>query len=249
MTHSSPDSEDDLDSGTIARNLRCLESRMQYRVEAIEARDGDGEPAITGPGVGIGYLLAKDLTDALGEAATFIEGVSTPAQAAGEPVAWQIMDKYGRWITMPGDWSEKENVKGYTYRPLYAEAPAGPHAVDVLRSVRAEINLSKAPKLAAKIDDALASVMSTPPQPVPAAEEFAKLAESHVQMYPDNPSYDEACRDIAKAIRDAAPGTLPQTASLREALQEAIDVFDGMNDDEINEELLPRLRAALSRPE
>jgi hypothetical protein len=38
-----------------------------------------------------------------------------------------------------------------------------------------------------------------------------------------------------------------QTASeLAGALQEAVDVFAGMNDDEINVELLPRLRAALS---
>jgi hypothetical protein len=35
------------------------------------------------------------------------------------------------------------------------------------------------------------------------------------------------------------------TDILRSALQEAIDVFVGMNDDEINEELLPRLKAAL----
>jgi hypothetical protein len=33
--------------------------------------------------------------------------------------------------------------------------------------------------------------------------------------------------------------------SMLAALQEAIDVFEGMNDDEINLELLPRLRAAL----
>ncbi len=39
----------------------------------------------------------------------------------------------------------------------------------------------------------------------------------------------------------------PQPASpLQRALQEAIDVFEGMNDDEINVELLPRLRASLS---
>ena len=34
---------------------------------------------------------------------------------------------------------------------------------------------------------------------------------------------------------------------LQDALQQAIDVFDGMNDDEINVELLPRLRAALNK--
>lgn len=38
-----------------------------------------------------------------------------------------------------------------------------------------------------------------------------------------------------------------EIARLREALQEAIDTFDGMMDDEINEELMPRLRAALEQ--
>lgn len=42
---------------------------------------------------------------------------------------------------------------------------------------------------------------------------------------------------------DPSPGP-----DVREALQEAIDVFEGMNDDEIDVELLPRLRAALTRP-
>lgn len=34
---------------------------------------------------------------------------------------------------------------------------------------------------------------------------------------------------------------------LREALQEAIDVFEGMHEDEIDDQLLPRLRAAMMR--
>lgn len=38
------------------------------------------------------------------------------------------------------------------------------------------------------------------------------------------------------------------TDAIREALKEAIDVFEGMNDDEINLELLPRLKAALASP-
>lgn len=38
-----------------------------------------------------------------------------------------------------------------------------------------------------------------------------------------------------------------EIARLRDALQEAVDVFDGMADDEINEELLPSLRAALEQ--
>jgi hypothetical protein len=74
---------DDIDPGTIARNLRGLAARMHYRVEAIEIRDGKGAPAIEGRGIGIGYLLAKDLADALSEAADFIEGVSVNAPLGG----------------------------------------------------------------------------------------------------------------------------------------------------------------------
>lgn len=37
-----------------------------------------------------------------------------------EPDAWQIRDKHGRWITLPGDWKESENIEGREYRPLYA---------------------------------------------------------------------------------------------------------------------------------
>ncbi len=52
----------------------------------------------------------------------------------------------------------------------------------------------------------------SPPQPASTAEECAKIAESHVGSgkHPepeyDDPSYDEACRDIAKAIRDTFAG-------------------------------------------
>lgn len=57
----------------LVMELRGLALRMQGRVEAIEDRDGkDG--AVTGRGVGIGYLLARDLARTLSEAADFIEG-------------------------------------------------------------------------------------------------------------------------------------------------------------------------------
>jgi hypothetical protein len=39
------------------------------------------------------------------------------------PDAWQLLDKHGQWITMPGDWKLSENVQGYEYRPLYAVPP------------------------------------------------------------------------------------------------------------------------------
>lgn len=57
----------------LVMELRGLALRMKGRVEAIEDRDGkDG--AVTGRGVGIGYLLARDLAKTLSEAADFIEG-------------------------------------------------------------------------------------------------------------------------------------------------------------------------------
>lgn len=53
--------------------LRGLALRMQGRVEVIEDRDGkDG--AVTGNGIGISYLLARDLAKALSNAADFIDG-------------------------------------------------------------------------------------------------------------------------------------------------------------------------------
>jgi len=55
----SADTSADYDPGTIARNLRGLAARMQYRVEVIETRDDKGTGAVTGAGIGIGYLLAK----------------------------------------------------------------------------------------------------------------------------------------------------------------------------------------------
>lgn len=52
----------------LVMNLRGLAMRMKGRVEAIEDRDGkDG--AVTGPGIGIGYLLASDLATCLERAA------------------------------------------------------------------------------------------------------------------------------------------------------------------------------------
>ena len=67
--------------------------------------------------------------------------------------------------------------------------------------------------------------------------------------------YETFCKAIARAaITGSARATITtneidqlraERDALREALEEAVDVFDGMCDDEINEELLPRLRAAL----
>jgi hypothetical protein len=55
--------------------------------------------------------------------------------------------------------------------------------------------------------------------------------------------YEREIRAALKALTGVA-----QAPSIAEvALREAIDVFEGMNDDEIDVELLPRLRAALSK--
>lgn len=62
-----------LNRQVLARELWGLAARMQFRVNAIEERDGEG--AVTGKGIGIGYLLAKDITCVLVDAATFIEGL------------------------------------------------------------------------------------------------------------------------------------------------------------------------------
>jgi hypothetical protein len=57
-------------------NLRQLGFRMQSRVERIEERDG--ENAVTGPGVGISYLFARDIVRALDQAATMLEPEGEP---------------------------------------------------------------------------------------------------------------------------------------------------------------------------
>jgi hypothetical protein len=56
-------------------------------------------------------------------------------------------------------------------------------------------------------------------QPTGVIEECAKIAESHVGAA-NNPNYDEACRDIAKAIREEL-AEVPQGADLTE--QQIID--------------------------
>lgn len=43
-------------------------ARVQHRVDAIVERDGGIEKAVTGPGVSIGYQLAKEIADLLREA-------------------------------------------------------------------------------------------------------------------------------------------------------------------------------------
>ena len=71
---------------TLVMNLRGLALRMQGRVEAIEDRDGkDG--AVTGRGVGIGYLLARDLAKNLSAAADMLEGGAAAGAACLSGIA------------------------------------------------------------------------------------------------------------------------------------------------------------------
>jgi len=63
--------------------------------------------------------------------------------------------------------------------------------------------------------------------------------------HPNDPALREQISDEVDWI-EANLAALPEFNEVREALKEAIDVFDGMNDDEINVNLLPRLRAAFN---
>lgn len=51
----------------IAMNCRVLAIRMQHRVESLDERYGDA--AMTSPGPGISYVLAKEIVAALRQAA------------------------------------------------------------------------------------------------------------------------------------------------------------------------------------
>ena len=58
----------------LALDLRALAFRMQCRVDAILERDGtDG--AVTGPGIGIGYLFARDIAETLNRGANFVDAL------------------------------------------------------------------------------------------------------------------------------------------------------------------------------
>jgi hypothetical protein len=80
------------------------------------------------------------------------------------------------------------------------------------------------------LDEAIAALSSLPSPELPAGG----LCHDHPMK---RCSPDDCC----------LPARAPH-AEVREALAEAIAVFEGMCDDEIDVELLPRLRAALSPP-
>jgi hypothetical protein len=67
----------------------------------------------------------------------------------------------------------------------------------------------------------------------------------------------DECRDFIRGLqeRETAPkqeidaelaAAREENARLREVLREAVDIFEGLDDDEINEEFLPKARSALN---
>ena len=50
-----------------------LAARMQSRVDAMIERDGSAQAAVTGPGIGIGFVFARDIVLALQAASALLE--------------------------------------------------------------------------------------------------------------------------------------------------------------------------------
>lgn len=73
---------------------------------------------------------------------------------------------------------------------------------------------------------------------------FGELLAGMGFPVPTPAPWQRKTRTVGEA-REARP-TPADVQALVEALGEAVDVFDGMSDDEINDELLPRLRSALA---
>lgn len=63
-----------------------LAARLKFRLDAMIERDGSEAAAITGPGVGIGYLFARELHRAL-EAADAIRAENERMREALERIA------------------------------------------------------------------------------------------------------------------------------------------------------------------
>jgi len=91
-------------------------------------------------------------------------------------------------------------------------------------------------------------VRSALTHPAPASDGADKITENVGRWLSAALEDPQVCaemkRDIIAWMEAGRPNIQP--SAIREALQEAIDVFEGMNDDEINVELLPRLKAALA---
>ena len=111
------------------------------------------------------------------------------APAQGDPVAWSTLT--GAATTNERTANIWRDVHGFTIEPLYAALPSSPApGASPLHNGEREPVIK--PALGA--GEAI-------------AEDCAKIAEGHVGANNDDPFYDEACIDIAKAIRDAHGGS------------------------------------------
>lgn len=81
---------------SILMRLGRLHYRMKFRVDAIVEREGSIDKAITSHGVGIGYLLAKEIADACWAASEVMEQVGVeeglPEPSHGEHSSSSIAD-------------------------------------------------------------------------------------------------------------------------------------------------------------
>jgi hypothetical protein len=92
--------------------IKPLTEALAFYAEAANWEDGhfvEDEPNTL-------TLVSSTIDQDRGDKARSALALPLPVQ---EPVAWQILDTHGRWITLPGDWDQSENVKGREYRPLY----------------------------------------------------------------------------------------------------------------------------------
>ncbi|MDE2232522.1 MAG: hypothetical protein KGJ90_00120 [Patescibacteria group bacterium] len=103
----------------LVTNLRGLELRMQGRVEAIEDRDGK-ESAVTGRGIGIGYLLARDIAKALAEAAAILEEPDMNKDYERRP-SWDDQFKETSWERQ--ERQRKARLKARSEKPLDPRDP------------------------------------------------------------------------------------------------------------------------------
>jgi hypothetical protein len=161
----------DLTAASIS-NLRQLAFRIESRIEKIEERDGSPEAAVTGPGVGISYLLAKDIFRALSESAALLERMP-PAQdpKSGE---FAIVELFGR-TTLVGRVAEVERFGGklLAIEPLFNGTllPAVFHAgaaIYRLTPCSAEVAYKRQPTQGYQLPPSVAAIV--PPELLPAPE-------------------------------------------------------------------------------
>lgn len=81
--------------------------------------------------------------------------------------------------------------------------------------------------------------------PVVASNGRAICTMNYVQHSKIDPAVEGDRRFNAESKANAA--LIAEAPEMLDLLEEAADVFDGLNDDEINVELLPRLRACIAK--